>query len=573
MASQLFIKYPRGTLAVDVTSDMPISQVKQRLSLQLPEVPVGEMRLIRGGIEMQDAALVSDYQLTRESTVHLIHRAPAATAATTTNTSSSTAAHSNSSSTTAATHGMSQWRRPVNRPLTLSSHALPEIAGDISRWNFFVWCSNDHHACGTDGCNTAYPAQMQPASARPRCASCKSDSVLVDNQTLTQWTDVFSRTVAGQCLNCNSRHIAYSFICQGALVTPVVTSDGRQLSVCKSESLHMHNVVLPNVKCNTEHIESIDSLDQDSHQVCFHPCNHRINANGLAQYIAQMRRDNIVENTNMPEVFGKYVLRCLSRDCTGVVYLPTCKLAGAQLHESVKNWGSVEAILQDGGILCPMDAHPGIRAFVPKPSEFGPQVFCSSCDMYICEEHAIPWSACPHSVVTPEVALRQRIEETLHLGMFNTCPACGLPGQKDGNCTHIVCNCGTTWCYFCGKSEAAADKGPPLQGNYADIWRHNYQYATNNRRCVLYLDQHELLAGTPALSLALYHRYRLMRLLATLRAQSDRELPGLFDRIYASFSPTVLAISIVLENDTCTLPPISIAEIVRGPPQSAFAMP
>ena len=563
MSTQLYVNFHGRSIPVPVAPDNTIRQLKEHLS-PVVGLPVANLRLVRGGTELLDEHRVRDYAFQLDSTIHLIR----------TNTQTAPAPPQPEPPAAAVV----QWRRPAYQELPRVDHALPEIRGSLEAAEFFVWCTaQEHQPCQIDSDGTPYASELQPASARPRCALCKSASVLAaEGVPATAWPAIFSQTVPGECFTCQQPNVTleYTFVCQGVLVTPVTLADGRQLQVCKSESTQLQNVVLPNVVRNHENQESIDTLGADAVQVRFHPCQHAMNANGVAAYVREVRRASVVENTQLPEVFGRYVLRCPTPTCAGILYVPTCKLAGSQLHETIKNWGAVETVLAAGGIQCPMESHPGLPAFIPRPDEPGPQVYCNSCQMAICEEHALPWNACEHTRVDPVHRVRERILEQLRIGMWNTCPRCGLMGQKDSACTHISCQCGVRWCYFCGLAEEDADKGAPLSVQCEPIWRHNIAPENNRRRCVLYLHQHPLLAGDGVTALAKYHYLKVLRLLRNLRAEVEPEHPGVFDAVFLALPSEMRTVEVTLEGAPAVrMEPLTLEDIHRPPLNVPYALP
>jgi hypothetical protein len=592
--TEIFVKYNNRTLAVAITPDMTITQVKDLLA-QHPHctgtLPL-HMRLIKGGTVMHDAQRLRDFNVAAESILHMVYRPPAeptpaalpqptsfepiggarrrgrlfALFSRNTEQQQQPQQQQRTAPSTTRTGG---WMRAPYAPLPSINHPLPAIDGDLTMRKFLVWCTaHPHRPIGSDTYGDEYPAEMQPAVARPRCATCKQPSVMVDEQPNTSWADVFSNTVQGECFSCNRRvGIEYSFVCQGDLVTPLTTDDGRTLSVCKSESNRLRNSVLPNVYlCPGE-----EAYDGEEHlvQLVFHPCGHRMNANDVAAYISAQKRAAVVENTRLPGVFGKYVLRCCIRNCDGIAYLPTCKLAGPQLYNDMKNWGAVEAILEQGGVQCPMEHADGLRAFMPRADEPGPKVFCPSCNFDVCEEHAIPYHACAHST---GLTLRNEITNTMSAGMTQPCPGCSIVGQKDGACTHMTyCPCGTHWCYFCGKAEAQLDISPPDRRNRSRLYRHNDDAENNKNRCVWFLYRHPLMGGTPVESMAKFHRLKLMRLFKELR---DARGAAEFDPVYETFTPEELTVEMRLDNnESAPVLRITLQEIIDYPPRTPYALP
>ena len=203
-------------------------------------------------------------------------------------------------------------------------------------------------------------------------------------------------------------------------------------------------------------------------QIVFHPCGHRLSATGLGNYVRsnfRTPRTGLVENTHLPSVLGRYAVRCTMRDCSGVIHLPTCKLAG-DFDAKLKAWAEVERCLSEGGCLCVLPHHEGLPAFIPAPDEFGPRIRCPTCNDDMCEEHSLPWRSCEHSL-GPFDRTRQRILDALAEGARVRCPSCQSAYLLNGGCTHMNCTiCMASFCYFCGRSEQDADKGDPVPDEY-----------------------------------------------------------------------------------------------------------
>jgi hypothetical protein len=161
------------------------------------------------------------------------------------------------------------------------------------------------------------------------------------------------------------------------------------------------------------------------------------------------------------------------------------------------------------------------------------------------------------------------ILELLSEAVIQKCPNCATAGQKDNACTHISCaNCGTKWCYFCGKAAQDIDcnntNPPNLDG-------HNHSAGSNKSRCVWYLDFHPLLAGNASAAMAKFHRYKLMRLLREMR---DERGAAAFDATYCTLTLETLQLRISLDRGRPVMTdPITINEIIAYPPECPYALP
>jgi hypothetical protein len=78
----------------------------------------------------------------------------------------------------------------------------------------------------------------------------------------------------------------------------------------------------------------------------------------------------------------------------------------------------------------------------------------------------------------------RKFQDAIAEGLGTRCPSCGIIGRKDENCTHITClKCQCVYCYVCGLAEADCDKDDPRE----NIYSHNEDWATNEKRCPMYL--------------------------------------------------------------------------------------
>ena len=295
---------------------------------------------------------------------------------------------------------------------------------------------------------------------------------------------------------------------------------------------------------------SSDTGRPDLIQLEFHGCvgdrPHRINANGIRRYIASQptMRSALARNNRCPEVFGEFVVRCCEPGCPGIVYLPSCRLAGDEIYETIRNWRSSEEALSRGAILCPLGGCRYRAPFVPDTA--GPCVRCRWCREELCEEHQMAWSSCPHTLIS-HGSIRARIEEALADNGRPRCPHCKRPPQSLSNPDmRMACtNCNQLWCYSCGRPTTDP--------------------TTHNRWCPSNILEHPLFRSASAPeSLARVHRSHVLRRLQEARRLIEQHSPGRFDEVLGAFSPTRLIVEYDGELGRAASNPITRAEVQQA---------
>ena len=71
---QIFVKTLTGkSLAIDVTPDETVASLKEKVCSS-EGVPVDQQRLIFSGKQLEDKETMASYNITKESTIHLVLR-------------------------------------------------------------------------------------------------------------------------------------------------------------------------------------------------------------------------------------------------------------------------------------------------------------------------------------------------------------------------------------------------------------------------------------------------------------------------------------------------------------------
>jgi len=69
------------------------------------------------------------------------------------------------------------------------------------------------------------------------------------------------------------------------------------------------------------------------------------------------------------------------------------------------------------------------------------------------------------------------------------CPGCKMRGRKNpSECTHITCECGTLFCYACGKDAYEVDNEGYNDSAFDRLSSHNEDWPDNPARCPMYIE-------------------------------------------------------------------------------------
>lgn len=171
---------------------------------------------------------------------------------------------------------------------------------------------------------------------------------------------------------------------------------------------------------------------------------------------------------------------------------------------------------------------------------------CKACYCLTCNECCNNASQRePHVLECPLLGeLKTAVEKVICDGGSQSCPACGLSGRKDGNCTHITCpKCRTRWCYVCALERNRAHGGEAS---------HNSGWETDARRCPMYLQYIHRVnpqwPEDPTAAVDRFHeRHILWRLHELLVDVGERESP-LMPKVWGFLWRSPVTEAVKLEN-------------------------
>lgn len=179
------------------------------------------------------------------------------------------------------------------------------------------------------------------------------------------------------------------------------------------------------------------------------------------------RRPTITELCDHPD---KACLQCLDSSITGIVesgalHILACPICPQKLSpRDVKEYAN-KTVYERYKYLRQQGLRPGhyISCTHPKcggsqahdcngPS--GPRMICNFCQAETCAKHRRPWhegQTCLEFDMDPAQIERLEEEEAtaklLAKEATSICPKCGQGVTKTEGCDHMMCQCGTEWCY------------------------------------------------------------------------------------------------------------------------------
>ena len=144
----------------------------------------------------------------------------------------------------------------------------------------------------------------------------------------------------------------------------------------------------------------------------------------------------------------------------------TFKLVGSALYARIKDWGVDQAVLAQGGVVCPLAGCTS--SFFPPPAAHGggggaagavEGLTCPACQRTFCPECNEPWGSrdCSHSYVPPPEpepeppSDKEQLLAAMAEAGFAMCPNCKEGTELAAGCKFVTCRCKAHFCYHCGR--------------------------------------------------------------------------------------------------------------------------
>ncbi|KAK7075810.1 Park2p [Halocaridina rubra] len=307
------------------------------------------------------------------------------------------------------------------------------------RPHFYVYCVRP--------CNTVRVGKL-----RVRCSTCKQGALTLHRDPCN-WQDVLTPgqiTATCETLHCTGSEAEFFFKCRDH-----ETSGEDDTSV----ALYLVRANLPQVSC-------LACTDISSPVVVFEcPDAHVMCLDCFVTFcISRLNERQFLHDTRIG-----YTLPCpIGCQNSLIREVHHFKLMGDNHYERYQRWGTEEAVLNAGGVLCP---YPGCgQGIIPDEDcrrvaclNGCGYVFCKLClqGYHIGDCHPEDGNG-PNMVensgmfnVDPTRAASSRWDEATSLAIRVTtkpCPKCRTPTERDGGCMHMVCtrsSCNFHWCWVC----------------------------------------------------------------------------------------------------------------------------
>nr|XP_027213284.1 E3 ubiquitin-protein ligase parkin-like [Penaeus vannamei] len=316
---------------------------------------------------------------------------------------------------------------------------LKSYDGMGERPHFYVYC--------VVPCNS-----VQVGKLRVRCASCKQGALTLHRDPCN-WEDVLQPgkiNATCETPDCSGTQAEFFFKCRGH-----ETSGEDDTSV----ALYLVRANLPAVPC-------LACTDVSSPVVVFECADaHVMCLDCFVTYcVSRLNERQFIQDERLG-----YTLSCpIGCQDSLIREVHHFKLMGDNNYERYQRWGTEEAVLAAGGVLCP---YPGCgQGIIPDQDcrrvaclNGCGYVFCRLClqGYHIGECNPEDGNG-PNVIgnsgsfaVDPSRAAGSRWDEATSLAIRVTtkpCPKCRTPTERDGGCMHMVCtraSCGFHWCWVC----------------------------------------------------------------------------------------------------------------------------
>eukprot|EP00118_Oscarella_pearsei_P018427 m.188772 g.188772 ORF g.188772 m.188772 type:complete len:449 (+) comp39394_c0_seq7:67-1413(+) len=421
-------------VSVDVDPSTSVRALKERIARD-QNVNASEIRIIFSGRELKDEMTVRDYEFDRQSIIHVVRGGGNRSRSRVRDINLRQVAGSLASLPETGGTDTSLTSGPGPRTGT-EAGAVPMTA----RPAFYIYCK--------DPCKS-----LKPGKLRVRCAICKKNTFLLD-QDPSGWDDVLqSGRIRGKCQehSCRGLSAEFYFKC------------GAHPADEKDNSMPLYLI-----RTNTLKVPCI-TFDEETDQVLVFPCPsmHVMCIECFRMYcITKLNDRQFIETPR-----HGYTLSCPAGcEDSHIHEVHHFYLLGPDQYERYQRFATEECVLQMGGILCPQrGCGMGIL-----PESENRRICCPQCSFLFCRRcnEAYHTGSCQqqNEVVNPEVerasqytvdparAERSRWDRESKEVISQTtkpCPKCNVPIEKNGGCMHMSCiraNCHFEWCWLCEKA-------------------------------------------------------------------------------------------------------------------------